>query len=344
MMNGPQRQRDYEGSRTQDTAKSGKKKPPFEQPLTAQEMAEQPISEIATTFVELDRQAEELAPEHDELSAAFDEEEYEEEHDDEDKEYGNSEEDLSTETVAEDQAAQTTGSGPAATVPVEQKGLAQTEPDKEFIDEAVAEINSIALRTVEQGALEIGMWVLKHIFKGDIKLASSKSPRKDRSFAMLSDHPRLRINPRRLSDYLRAAAIRTHAVGSGLELPNATVSHYLESLAVDDEKLRLQLLIEADSNKLSVRDFRKRILEINPKKRVPEKVINQLMHKIKDPHALPVGEDFEKLIEDEEFLKDDLSKKERLNLRAEIETKRDHMTKCGEFLDLLEQRLAEIDL
>ncbi len=77
-MTGPQRTRDYEGSRTEDTAKSGKKKPPMDQQVTVQEMAQKPISEIATTFHELDRQAEEaeeLASEQDELSTALDEEE-----------------------------------------------------------------------------------------------------------------------------------------------------------------------------------------------------------------------------------------------------------------------------
>ncbi len=81
-MTGPQRTRDYEGSRTEDTAKSGKKKPPIDQQVTVQEMAQKPISEIATTFHELDREAgeaEELASERDELSTALDEEEYDEE-------------------------------------------------------------------------------------------------------------------------------------------------------------------------------------------------------------------------------------------------------------------------
>ncbi|MGO9571402.1 MAG: hypothetical protein ACLP5H_28085, partial [Desulfomonilaceae bacterium] len=60
--------------------------------------------------------------------------------------------------------------------------------------------------------------------------------------------------------------------------------------------------------------------------------------------SLPVAEDYEKMIENDEFISDELSKKERLLLRAEIDTKRDQISNCSQFLDLLEQRLADVDL
>ncbi|MGO9567125.1 MAG: hypothetical protein ACLP5H_06245, partial [Desulfomonilaceae bacterium] len=88
---------------------------------------------------------------------------------------------------------------------------------------------------------------------------------------------------------------------------------------------------------------RKKISELNSRK-VPKKLVDQLLLKIKDPRSLPVAEDYEKMIEDDEFISDELSKKERLLLRAEIDTKRDQISNCSRFLDLLEHRLADVDL
>jgi len=112
-------------------------------------------------------------------------------------------------------------------------------------------------------------------------------------------------------------------------------------IAIDDEDKQYDLAIEVYEKKLSVRQTRKRVQEITSKK-VDPRLVNKLLSKIKDPRSLPVANDYQKM--DEEFLANELSKKERLLLRAEMDTKREQLTVCSDFLDLLEQRLSDIDL
>ena|SRR5271157_1329544 len=321
-MAGPQRPRDYEGSRTQDTAESRKKKPPMEQQVTVQEMAQKPISEIATTFHELDRQAEE-ALEKDELSSALDEEEYD---DEQSEEKGNT----------------GTDPGPEPSSPDAERAESE-EVDQDFIEQAVDIANGYEDRN-DQTRLEYAMWVFGTFFDGDIKSGSEKKDhRKKVKYAKFLDHKRLKTNPRRVSDLVRAAAVWTGFKARALELPNLTFSHCLELIAVEDEAVRTRFALEINQKHLSVRQTRKKISELNSRK-VPKKLIDQLLFKIKDPRSLPVAEDYEKMIEDDEFISDELSKKERLLLRAEIDTKRDQISNCCQFLDLLEQRLADVDL
>ena len=325
-MAGPQRPRDYEGSRTEDTAKSGKKKPPIDQPVTVQEMAQKPISEIATTFHELDRQAEEaeeLASEQDELSTGLDEEEYDDEQ-------------------SEENGDTATDPGPEPSSPDAEHAESE-EVDQDFIEQAVDIANGYEDRN-EQTRLEYAMWVFETFFDGDIKSGSEKKDhRKKAKYAKFVDHKRLKTNPRRVSDLVRAAAVWTGFKARTLELPNLTFSHCLELIAVEDEAVRTRFALEINQEHLSVRQTRKKISELNSRK-VPKKLVDQLLLKIKDPRSLPVAEDYEKMIEDDEFISDELSKKERLLLRAEIDTKRDQISNCGQFLDLLEQRLADVDL
>jgi len=329
-MTGPQRPRDYDGSRTQDTAKSGKKKPPMDQQVTVQEMAQKPISEIVTTFHELDREAGEageLALEQDELSTGLDEEECDDEYDDE---------------QPEEKGDTTTDPRPEASSPDAEQAKSE-EVDQDFIEQAVDIANGYEDRN-EQTRLEYAMWVFETFFDGDIKSGSEKKDhRKKVKYAKFLDHKRLKTNPRRVSDLVRAAAVWTGFKARALELPNLTFSHCLELIAVEDEAVRTRFALEINQERLSVRQTRKKVSELNSRK-VPKKLVDQLLLKIKDPRSLPVAEDYEKMIADDEFISDELSKKERLLLRAEIDTKRDQISNCGQFLDLLEQRLADVDL
>ncbi len=112
-------------------------------------------------------------------------------------------------------------------------------------------------------------------------------------------------------------------------------------IAIDDPEKQYELAVEVYEKKLSVRQTRKRVLEITSKK-VDPRLVDKLLSKIKDPRSLPVSKDYEKM--DETFLENELSKKSVLLLRAEMDTKRDQLKFCGAFLDLLEQRLSDIDM
>jgi hypothetical protein len=336
-MTQPQRPEGYEGSRNADTGKGGKKKPATEPTVPPAETAQKPLPEIVVDFVEADRPVESLARQGD-LSAPADEDEYddedEQEGEHEDVMEGSLEEEFSTDTDKDN--------GSDYSEIADSKESESEEVDAEFIERAVDIANEFEDRK-DQTRLEYAMWAFKTFFDGNIEAALTKDHGNKGKYARFLANKRLKTKPRRVSDLVRGAAIRTGLVARNLELPNLTFSHCLELVAIDDEAVRTRMAMEINEKELSVRDARKKILELNSRK-VPKKLVEQLLHKIKDPRSLLVEGDYKKMIEDDEYITDELSKKERLNLRAELDTKRDQISACSQFLDLLEQRLSDIDL
>ena len=60
-----------------------------------------------------------------------------------------------------------------------------TAIDQKLIDESVKFINDTIVKTIYKGSLEIGKYLLEKFFDNDIKLASSRNPRKSDSFQQL---------------------------------------------------------------------------------------------------------------------------------------------------------------
>jgi hypothetical protein len=356
----PQKPDDQDGSRT--AGKSGKKKPATEAPAPANELAQRPVSEMVTRFVEQD-------------DREMEEEEYDDAYDGQSSE---SEEEPTAEgaqpRVQTDPAGRKASSSPSnvsATHPTlsrppregsaqpvnevpetEADGASETsssEENQEDTDEADEELIQRTLDTLYacvertgEDRYQVATDIVNDFLDGDFKAASDKNPWKTQNLKKLRDHKRLPIQPQRLGEWIRLTGCRAGVIArnSQIELNGST---WLELIAINDEEKRYELALEAHNKGYSVRQTRKRVLEINSKK-VDPKLADKLLAKIKDPRSIPVAGDYEKMIADEQYLTDELSKKERLLLRAEIDTKRDQIATCGQFLDLLEQRLADVDL
>ena len=78
--------------------------------------------------------------------------------------------------------------------------------DRGFIEQSVRYINDKANETIYKGSLEIGNYILKHFFNNDIKLASSKNPRKPNSYKALCRHKDLSVPYSTLTVMVRVAA------------------------------------------------------------------------------------------------------------------------------------------
>jgi len=77
---------------------------------------------------------------------------------------------------------------------------------QELIEKSVEFINEKANETLYKGSLVIGEYVLKHFFNDDISLASSKNPRKPKSYRALCNHEALSVPYSTLTIMVRVAA------------------------------------------------------------------------------------------------------------------------------------------
>lgn len=221
------------------------------------------------------------------------------------------------------------------------KGSSSGKTDK--IEEGVKVMNTNTQERVSEGRFKRGEWLSENIYKGDKEFQKSRDPNKKKNTDMLKleAHPELIPHPRRLREDVQAFAELQFLLGQGVSKDNFSFYHCLEVIRLKDEPSRVALALEINNKKLSVRQTRERVNQINSSKVAP-KLAEKLLAKIKDPRSLPLEKDYETM--DGDFLENELSKKERLLLRAEMTTKRDQLKACNAFLDLLEQRLSDIDL
>lgn len=91
--------------------------------------------------------------------------------------------------------------------------------DRELIEQSVRYINDKANETIYKGSLEIGNYILKHFFNDDIKLASSKNPRKPNSYKALCRRKDLSVPYSTLTVMVRVAAqerfLKLHNIDTG---------------------------------------------------------------------------------------------------------------------------------
>jgi hypothetical protein len=212
----------------------------------------------------------------------------------------------------------------------------------------VQEINAMARDTVESGAVRIGRYILENVFENRLEDALSKDPYKKKSFAAICGHSELRVDPRRLGEWVRVAAFTMELEAEAVELNTLTFSHKLVISKVQDGELRLKLAQEAYTEKLSVSQteelVRKRL-----KGDIP--MAGLVMKKIKDRSGLMKDEKLLRLCEDKDGLKEELDANQRMQLIGKIgEAKKraaearkleeDYLKLLGE----LEERLVEIEL
>lgn len=150
----------------------------------------------------------------------------------------------------------------------EDSKVIQRAMDRRFIDQSVAFINSKANETLYKGSIEIGNFLLKHFFNDDITLATSKNPKKPKSFKALCKHKDLAVPYTTLTIMVRVAAQERFFMESGLDTEKLSYTHKSDLVRLENtpEKIEIAkacILKNFSTRELSrmVSDKRRKVLE-----------------------------------------------------------------------------------
>ncbi|MGA2223237.1 MAG: HU family DNA-binding protein [Syntrophobacteraceae bacterium] len=118
------------------------------------------------------------------------------------------------------------------------------EVDNVLVNEAVQFINETVSRTIYNGALQIGDYLLENFFNDDIAAASSRNPRKPVSFRALCSREDLSLHPATLGEMVRVAAQERFFHQHNLDTDNLSYSHKAELVKIPNDDHKIQLVSE----------------------------------------------------------------------------------------------------
>ena len=118
----------------------------------------------------------------------------------------------------------------------EKASAEQTEWLPAKADNAVEKINAIAHKSIERGMEEIGAYLLVEAFNNKLDAVRSKNPRKRVYFNTICEHPHLHVDPRRLGEAVKAAALSQLLKERELELTNLSFTHKVHLARIPDQK------------------------------------------------------------------------------------------------------------
>lgn len=124
-----------------------------------------------------------------------------------------------------------------------------------MIDDAVAFINETANKTIYQGSIEIGEYILEHFFGNDMKLASSKNPNKDESFNKLCERADLTVHPNRLGLMVRVASQERYLVEKKVNIEGLSYTHKATLVKLDNTKNKIKTIEKCIEKKWSTREL-----------------------------------------------------------------------------------------
>jgi len=117
----------------------------------------------------------------------------------------------------------------------------------------VGEINKLAIDTVERGQMDIGDLVLEKVFQGSLDEATSRNPNKSKSMMQIIADENLRVDRRRLGEWVRAAFVRKELIEQKVDCSNLSYSHFAALLKVEDGKKRKKLAADANKGQWTAR-------------------------------------------------------------------------------------------
>jgi hypothetical protein len=213
----------------------------------------------------------------------------------------------------------------------DEKGL--SAKDERIISDTVAFINK-KMDTASTSLIEIGQYLLKHFFDGDIKKVQDRAPRKGASLRKLAEHPDINMSAMGLSNAVNLA-VQEEFLGSVKTSLHLTPSHKLLLLRVEDIKDKKKYIAEIEKDELSIRAFRDRLMKDGViKERGLAAVEDEEQRKLLRSGVQRVLRPFESILEiDLEHLLDMPS--ERLSTAVES------MKKAREKLDAMIERVQE---
>ncbi len=207
----------------------------------------------------------------------------------------------------------------------------------------VAEINRLAIKTLERGVMEIGEYVLDAIFKGSLDEALSRNPYKHQTLQEVCDNPNLLIDRRRLGTRVRAAHLRRVLTADQVPSSTLTYSHFAALLRVTDEDRRRELAREANEKHWSVRNLNDKVDEGKPGS-VSNGKARELMRAVGHPLALLEDSEMLGLLEDREALEQQLRSADRLRVAQIIDDAVAKMSTSTDLLKRARKNIAIIEL
>jgi len=135
--------------------------------------------------------------------------------------------------------------------------------DEKDIDAAVNFINETANKTIYQGSIEIGQYILDHFFEGNIKLAASKNPHKLLSFNKLCERDDLTVHPNRLRLMVRVADQEKYFADNGLDTKVLSYTHKSALAKLDNTEKKIKIIKKCIEKEWSTRDLENEIKKIN---------------------------------------------------------------------------------
>ena len=130
------------------------------------------------------------------------------------------------------------------------------------VGQIVQNLLQIIAVTVVSGLEQIGKYILRTIFRNESQRILQGKPTKDKVFAATLRHPDMYKHRRRLIEALDAAAVEREWEEHGLQFESLPpYSHRVELAKIKDPALRLKLAMEADSERLTVKQLQERIRE-----------------------------------------------------------------------------------
>jgi hypothetical protein len=151
------------------------------------------------------------------------------------------------------------------------------EIDNQLVDEAVAFINdkkAVYDKHVLDAAIEIGDWVLENFFNNDLEEATSRDPKKRRSYAALKKRSDLEIDTPMLSRMVKVAWQKRFFEEEGSEdvLTPLSFSHRVELIRLPFQKVMIDTARECNDRELSSRKLKQLVTErLKGIKGTPEK-------------------------------------------------------------------------
>jgi hypothetical protein len=209
-------------------------------------------------------------------------------------------------------------------------------------DAVVKKINDIAVKTVERGFEGIGEFCLGAVFNFDLVAASSRNPRKEESFSAICSHPDLLVDPRRLGEAVKAAALSHLLKERGLELKNLSFTHKLHLSKIVDQEQRIALAIEASEKGYSVTQLRELIAQSLPKGK--GELGKAIVKAIARPNETLKRPDYLEILKNSEKLATQITKADRIDLRVKSARARQELLQYCEFLQRVENSLFDIEV
>ncbi len=127
--------------------------------------------------------------------------------------------------------------------------------DAKLIENSVKFINEKANETLYKGSVEIGEYVLRHFFNDDIHIASSRNPRKPKSYKALCEHRDLSVPYSTLTIMVRVAAQERFFKQHDFDLKKLSYTHKANLIKLENNENKIYLARECIQKELTTRQL-----------------------------------------------------------------------------------------